>query len=175
MEGKMQSNAVELVSPDGVVGVRLGESVRQLLTTLAAFSRSSVVVLRSVAADVRKLELIAFARGTDAPALGSEFQIPLQKSFETWGSDDPACSWGFCSHKSIKCGGDYFSDSEQAFVEWVKQKAWFPIECDGVPLVLVLLRGDEIAYTWDEVISAWLYAQAFVSQVRPDNAADHRC
>lgn len=150
------------------LGVRLGQHVSHLLTQLSEYSKSSVVVLRTISADIRKLELMAFAYGQDAPPIGSGMEIPLQKSFEAWGTDDPASAWGFgtLTEDDKACGnktcGDYFSENEQDFIAWIRQKAWFPLESNGESLVLVLLRGDDRKYTRDEVISSWMYAQSII-------------
>jgi hypothetical protein len=79
--------------------------------------------------------------------------------------EDPCGTWGRCSLTKKPCtsADDYFTDSEQRFIKWAKEKAWFPLQTETGLVLLVLLRGDDRPYEMPEVLSSWLFAQARVS------------
>lgn len=136
--------------------------ISRVALELREVATSDVVVLRVPLYDTKTLELVDYSVSNQVPD-GESFSIPLQKSFESWGLDDPLGTWGYSTVQDHRClAVDFYSTEEKAFIEWIKEKAWFPVVFNETSpenrmLLVVLLRGEERPYTREQVANAWVF------------------
>jgi hypothetical protein len=136
-----------------------------LLKSLAFESKSSVVILRTIDARSRTLELVDRAIGPDAPQVPRDWAAAQSKTFECWGSDDPAGAWGAASRSVwLPCLSGYYTPEEQRLIDWIQEKAWFPVQLEDEKLLVVLLRGEQQPFSIEDVSRTWLLAQSSLSQ-----------
>lgn len=136
----------------------------QLLSRLAHITKSAFAVFRVLNPDRRQLVLVCAVEGASAPRAKIPMSPPAIKHLHCWQDSDPFGSWGrvsvSASPKDYHGDWDSWTEEERAFVLWVREKAWFPIDFGNEEKgVIVMVRGERHAFEIGVVAAAWLTAQ----------------
>jgi hypothetical protein len=149
-------------------------AIQSLLQQLALLTDSNYVTLRKRDSITGSYILEAFApfsADLQAPVLRpGEFEIPRAKWADCWHGHDPRTRPGVASYWAPDDHPEFiqrYSRAEQRFVLWVGNKSWFPLFFDSSSeMIVVLMRGKRSSpYEMDDVISAWIAAQEYVSSL----------
>lgn len=144
------------------------DNIVRFVRKLTKRTDSDVVILRKPRFEESSLELVDYSISSNLKS--NSFAVPTQKSFIDWGNDDPITSWGFSGPGGQRCPTYGYTPQEKEFVNWIKQKAWYPVVCpkgkeEYENLLIVLLRGDEREYCKNQVALDWLTSQLSIFEM----------